>query len=82
MKKTNILNLLEELCQRLAISVKYDRFFGRGGYCRLREKSFFIINEGLSNETKEEIFINELRLLNFDNLFIPPKLRELFEHNR
>ncbi len=78
MKKTDTLNLIEELCQRLAITVKYDRFFGRGGFCRLRERSFFIINEGLSNEAKEEIFIREFRAFDFDNTFLPPKLRDLF----
>lgn len=80
MKKTNILNLIEELCQKLSITVKYDRFFGKGGYCRLREKLFFIINESLSNDAKEQIFINELKSMNTSDLFIPPKLRELFEN--
>jgi len=73
------LNLLEELCQKLSIIVKYDRFFGKGGYCRLRDKSYFIINDSLSNEAKEEIFMNELRSFSFNNVFLPPKLRELFD---
>ena len=80
MRKTDNLDLLEELCEKLSITVKYDRFFGRGGYCRLREKPFFIINESLSNDAKEQIFINELKSYDFSNIFIPPKLRELFEH--
>jgi len=79
MKKTYILNLFEELCQRLSIVVKYDRFFGRGGYCKLREKRYFIINERLSNEAKHQIFIDEFKSIDLDELFLPPKLRELFE---
>jgi hypothetical protein len=77
-KKTNVLNLLEELCQKLSITVKYDRFFGQGGYCRLRHKSFFIINERLSNDAKEEIFIDELKFFDLNNISVPDKLRELF----
>jgi hypothetical protein len=79
MKKTDSLTLLEELCDKLSITVKYDRFFGRGGYCKLREKPFFIINDSLSNDAKEQIFVNELRSLDFSNIYIPPKLRELFD---
>ncbi len=79
MKKTDSLNLLEELCEKLSITVKYDRFFGRGGYCKLRERPFFIINDSLSNDAKEQIFVKELRSLDFSNIYIPPKLRELFD---
>lgn len=78
MRKTKILTELENLCKKLAILVKYDRFFGRGGYCRLRDKSYFIINERLSNETKEQIFINELKSINLNIIDLPASLRALF----
>jgi hypothetical protein len=78
MKKTDTINLIEELCQKLSIAVKYDRFFGRGGFCRLRDRSLFIINENLSNDAKEEIFIKEFRAFDFNDTFLPPKLRDLF----
>lgn len=78
MKKTNLLQLLEGLCQRLSITVKYDRFFGHGGFCRLRDKSYFIINERLSNEAKEQIFIEELRIFDLNDIVVPNKLKELF----
>jgi hypothetical protein len=77
MKKTTILLQLEELCRKLAIVVKYDRFFGHGGYCRLRDKSYFIINESLSNEAKEKIFFDELESIDFQNVSVPDSLREL-----
>ena len=78
MKRSATLELLEELCRRLSIIVKYDRFFGRGGYCRLRDKSYFIINERLSNDAKEQIFIREMNSIDMENVVLPPKLRELF----
>ncbi len=77
MKKTEVIRLFEELCARLSIAVKYDRFFGKGGFCRLREKSYFIINEVLSNPTKEEIFIKELKQLKPNPDLVPPKLKDL-----
>ncbi|MEO0136112.1 MAG: hypothetical protein ABIL39_10155 [candidate division WOR-3 bacterium] len=79
MRKSALLQMLEDLCHKLSIIVKYDRFFGQGGYCRVKQKSFFIINENLSNATKEDIFIRELRQLNFDPELIPPKLREILK---
>jgi len=79
MRKTDTLVQLENLCKTLSINVKYDRFFGRGGYCRLKEKSFFIINERLSNDTKEQIFINELKSFDLESASLPSKLKELFD---
>jgi hypothetical protein len=79
MKRSATLELFEELCRKLSIIVKYDRFFGRGGFCRLRDKSYFIINERLSNDAKEQIFINEMNSIDTENVVLPPKLRELFD---
>ncbi|MGB7053763.1 MAG: hypothetical protein WBE28_00405, partial [bacterium] len=78
-KKSGTLALFEELCQRLSIIVKYDRFFGKGGYCRLRDKSYFIINERLSSDAKEQIFIKEMHSMDMQNATLPSKLRELFD---
>ena len=79
MKRSATLELFEELCRKLSIIVKYDRFFGRGGFCRLRDKSYFIINERLSNDAKEQIFIKEMNSIDMENVVLPPKLRELFD---
>jgi hypothetical protein len=59
--------------------VKYDRFFGRGGFCRLRDQSYFILNERLSNEAKEQIFINELKSFDTDNETVSDQIRKLIE---
>ena len=77
MKKTRILTELEDLCRRLSIIIKYDRFFGRGGYCRLRNQAYFIINKRLSNDAKEQIFMNELRSMDIDPSQLPEKLQEI-----
>ena len=79
MKKSATLALFEELCEKLSIIVKYDRFFGRGGYCRLRDKSYFIINERLSSEAKEQIFLKEMSSIDLHSVTLPSKLRELFD---
>ena len=77
MKKTNILLCLEKLCQDLSIVVKYDKFFGRGGFCRLRDQSYFIINERLSNDAKEQLFVDGLRGYDFTTIDIPHQLKNV-----
>lgn len=77
MKKTNIILGLEKLCQELSIVVKYDRFFGRGGFCRLRDQSYFIINERLSNDAKEQLFIDGLKDYDFTNISLPRQLQNI-----
>lgn len=79
MKKTNLLTQLEDLCKRLSIVIKYDRFFGRGGYCRLRDQAYFIINKRLSTDAKEQIFINEFRTMDIDTSQTSEKIQTLIE---
>ena len=80
MKKTKMLAELEDLCRRLSIIIKYDRFFGRGGYCRLRNQAYFIINKRLSSDAKEQIFVNELRSMDIDASQLPEKIQELMSN--
>jgi hypothetical protein len=75
-----MLNELEDLCRRLSIIIKYDRFFGRGGYCRLRNQAYFIINKRLSSDAKEQIFVNELRSMELDHSQLPEKIQELMDN--
>jgi hypothetical protein len=77
MKKTNILLCLEKLCHDLSIVVKYDKFFGRGGFCRLRDQSYFIINERLSNDAKEQLFVDGFKGYDFATSDIPSQLKDL-----
>jgi hypothetical protein len=78
-KKTKMLSELEELCRRLSIIIKYDRFFGRGGYCRLRNQAYFIINKRLSSDAKEQIFMNELQSMDIDTAQLPERIQELLQ---
>lgn len=77
MKKTNILLYLEKLCQDLSIVVKYDKFFGRGGFCRLRDQSYFIINERLSNDAKEQLFVEGLKGYDITPSDVPLQLKDV-----
>lgn len=45
----------------------------------MKDKSYFIINERLSNDAKEQIFIREMGTIDMQNTPLPAKLRELFD---
>lgn len=45
----------------------------------MRDKAYFIINERLSTDAKEQIFKQEMRALDMENIALPPKLRELLD---
>ncbi|RKX71509.1 hypothetical protein DRP53_01250 [candidate division WOR-3 bacterium] len=79
MKKSRILKELEGLAQDLSISVIYDRINGQGGYCRLKEKHYIIINSSLSLERKIEILAEGLKTFPLDRIYLKPRLREIIE---
>lgn len=74
-----MLNQIEDICKQMNITVKYDRFFGRGGFCRLRDRSYFILNERLSNEAKEQIFISELKSFDSDNEALNEQINKIIQ---
>jgi hypothetical protein len=74
-----LLNQIEDICKQMNITVKYDRFFGRGGFCRLRDRSYFILNERLSNEAKEQIFISELKSFDSDNEALNEQINKIIQ---
>jgi len=74
-----ILQELEQVSQRLEIEVIYDSFFGKGGLCRCKDRYYFIINENLSPREKIRLFLEGLSSLPLDNVWLPPRVRELLK---
>lgn len=72
-----ILEELEQISQKLEIEVIYDNFFGKGGLCKCKDRYYFIINENLSLKEKTRLFLEGLSSLSLDNVWLPPRIREL-----
>jgi hypothetical protein len=76
-KKRQILNLLEKTSAESAIKVIYDEVLGRGGYCRVMDKRFIILNSRLPIEQKIAVFIEELSVV--EGIVLPPEIKNYYE---
>jgi len=79
MKKTSTLEVLEEVAGQFSIRVIYDQFFGQGGFCRLKDRPYIILNKTLSNETKISLFVEGLKHFPLDDIALPSKVRDLLK---
>ncbi|HIE05568.1 MAG TPA: hypothetical protein EYP58_02075 [bacterium (Candidatus Stahlbacteria)] len=79
MRKTVILKELREIAEGLSVSIIFDRLNGQGGYCRLRDQHYIIINNSLSIERKIEMLIDCLGQFPLDQIYIKPRIREIIE---
>jgi hypothetical protein len=57
------LTQLEELAKKASIKPRFEKFDGKGGFCRVKDKHFIIINKHLPLDTQVEIFRSELEKL-------------------
>ena len=78
-KKHQLLQEIEELLARLSIPLRYEKGDFRGGLCRLNDRICFILNKKLSIDQKLQIMQSDLRLLDLDDVYIRPALREFLE---
>ncbi|MEO0225654.1 MAG: hypothetical protein ABIL05_01750 [candidate division WOR-3 bacterium] len=82
MKKTNLLEALEEIAKQFSIRVIYDQFFGQGGFCRLKDQPYIILNKTLSYETKINLFLDGLKKFPLHSIQLPPRVKELIEKGK
>lgn len=82
MKEIEILENLEKIAEKLGVKVIYDKMWGKGGGCRLRQKRYILINKTLSNREKIKVFAGALSCYPLDDIYIIPKVREQIEKAR
>ena len=78
------LSQLEELAQRVGITVRYEPlkiegFIHTGGFCRVYGKDFVIINKKATGQEKMHILIDTLRRHNLSEIYVLPSLREILD---
>jgi hypothetical protein len=79
-----ILNQLEELAQRVGITVRYEPlkiegFIHTGGFCRIKGKDFVIINKKAAGRERMHILIDSLKRYDLSQIYILPSLREILD---
>ena len=80
------LMMLEELADKLGISIRYDKIKPdeddavlSGGLCRVKGAPVIIINSGTATSRKIQVLVNALKHFDLDGVYIRPALRELLE---
>ncbi|MBN1348863.1 hypothetical protein JXJ21_05595 [candidate division KSB1 bacterium] len=79
MEEETVLQQLEAILKELSIALRYEKGRFQGGLCRLHGEEVFILNSKLSVDRKIRIIAKELSLLNLENVYILPAIREIIE---
>ena len=79
-----IVGQLEELAQRVGITVRYEPlkmegFIHTGGFCRIKGKDFVIINKKATARERMHILIDSLKRYDLSQIYILPSLREILD---
>lgn len=77
-----VLSKLEEVAERAGIRIHYEELSDgdiqiRGGYCRLRDRRMIFIDPRTKEMDRLRIFIQALRKVDLEGLYILPAIREL-----
>jgi hypothetical protein len=75
----NILQDLKSIATEMGAKVRFERGDFKGGYCLLLESKVIVINKLSSLQKKVAILSSALTQLGAENIFIPPKIREVIE---
>lgn len=84
MKEEIILQQLEDLANKLGITVRHETVSveessGAGGLCRLKGEYVLILYSQASGQEKIRIVVEALKQFPLNDIYIKPALRELLE---
>lgn len=79
-----LLNQLEELAERIGITVRYENMNvedspGSGGLCRLKGEYVLIVHSRATVREKIRVVTRALRQFDLNGIYLRPVLRELLE---
>ncbi len=75
----SILTDLKALAQQMGARVRFERGDFKGGYCIVKESKIIVINKLSSLQRKVITLSAALKELGVDDIYLPPKLREIIE---
>ncbi|GAB4190559.1 MAG: hypothetical protein Kow00108_26050 [Calditrichia bacterium] len=76
-----ILKELEDVLTRLGIEFRYEKGFFKGGLCRIDNKQYFYLSKNVPFEQKLNVIVQQLKVMDLDDVYLKPKLRELLEES-
>jgi len=75
----SILTELKQLASELGAKVRFERGDFQGGYCIVKTDKTIVINKLSSLQKKIIILTSALKELDVNEIYLPPKLREVIE---
>lgn len=75
----SVLQELKQIAQELGAKVRFERGDFKGGYCIIKEDKTIVINKLSSLQKKVMILTSALKDLGIEELYLPPKIREILE---
>ena len=75
----HILQDLKSIASEMGAKVRFERGDFKGGYCLLKESKVIVINKLSSLQKKVAILSSALTQLGAENIYIPPKIREVID---
>jgi len=78
------LGQLEELAQRIGMTVRYEPLkiegvVHAGGFCRMQGKDFVLIHKKASVREKTHILIDALKRQDLSQIYVLPSLRQMLD---
>ena len=79
MDSGNILMCLEELAEKLGISLRWDVLSSEGGICELRGKRILMVDRDLDDLSKIDVMAAALCDEPIEDIYILPEVREILD---
>jgi len=82
----NILTGLQTVLEKLGVSFELqnlddDEINIKGGFCEVKKRRRMILDKRTTRNDRIKRILEFLRQENLENIFIPPRIRELIERN-
>jgi len=74
-----LLQDLKQIATEMGAKVRFERGDFKGGYCILKDDRTIVINKLSTFQRKVIILTNALKELGVNDIYLPPKLREIIE---
>lgn len=74
-----LIQQLRDIASQLGATVRFEKGDFKGGYCLLKESKLIVINKMANHQRKAMILATALKDLGIENIYLPPKVRELID---
>jgi hypothetical protein len=82
MRDNQVIENMTLLAEKLGLSIKFDEFDGKGGWCKLKGTEKIIINKRLAPKEQIRILAQILSRYPVDEQAVVPRVRQLIEDAR